>query len=64
MRILLDTYVLIWAADGNLPRKAVPYFEDKANTLVFSPAGIWEIVIKIKFWCNILAQLFLLDNNS
>ena len=46
MRILLDTHVLIWAADGKLPRKAVPYFEDKANMLVFSPASIWEIVIK------------------
>jgi len=46
MRILLDTHLLIWAATGNLPSKAIHYIDDKANTLLFSSASIWEITIK------------------
>ena len=46
MKILLDTHLLIWAAAGKLPHKAIPYFNDMANVLVFSSASIWEIVIK------------------
>jgi PIN domain nuclease of toxin-antitoxin system len=46
MRILLDTHLLLWAAAGELPPEAVRYIEDRANTLLFSPASIWEIVIK------------------
>ena len=46
MRILLDTHLLIWAAMGNLPSKAIHYIDDKANTLLFSSASIWEITIK------------------
>lgn len=46
MKMLLDTHVLIWAAAGKLPSKALPYFENEANALLFSSASIWETVIK------------------
>jgi len=46
MKLLLDTHILIWAALGALPKDAVPYISDMANTLLFSPASIWEVVIK------------------
>lgn len=46
MKILLDTHILIWAAVGTLPKEAVPYIAKPGNTLFFSVANIWEIVIK------------------
>jgi PIN domain nuclease of toxin-antitoxin system len=46
MKILLDTQLLIFAAEGNVPPKAIHYIENKANTLLFSSASIWEITIK------------------
>ncbi|MCL2071062.1 MAG: type II toxin-antitoxin system VapC family toxin [Oscillospiraceae bacterium] len=46
MKILLDTHLLLWAALGDLPPKAVSYMEDKTNILLFSSASIWEVVIK------------------
>ena len=46
MKILLDTNILLWAAVGELPPDAARYIEDSANTLLFSPASLWEIVIK------------------
>ena len=46
MKVLLDTHLLIWAACGNLPSKAIPYIDDKANGLLFSSASIWEVAIK------------------
>ena len=46
MKLLLDTHILLWAAAGELPSEAARYIEDMANTLLFSPASIWEIVIK------------------
>jgi Uncharacterized protein conserved in bacteria len=46
MNYLLDTHVLLWAAAGTLPPKAAQYFEDESNTLFFSPASLWEVVIK------------------
>jgi PIN domain nuclease of toxin-antitoxin system len=46
MKILLDTHIFVWAANGKLPPKAAPYVLDAANTLMFSSAGIWELVIK------------------
>jgi PIN domain nuclease of toxin-antitoxin system len=46
MKILLDTHILLWAAEGELPHSAAHYIEDEANTLLFSPASLWEIVIK------------------
>ena len=46
MKILLDTNLLIWAAADELPSEAIPYIEDEKNTLLFSSASIWEVVIK------------------
>ena len=46
MRILLDTHLLIWSALDRLPAAAARFFEDKANTLLFSPVSVWEVAIK------------------
>ena len=46
MKILIDTHILLWAAADELPPEAARYVEDTANTLLFSPASIWEVVIK------------------
>jgi len=46
MKLLLDTHVLIWIALDKLPPSAVPYIHDESNQLFFSPASIWEIIIK------------------
>lgn len=48
MKFLLDTHVLLWAA--GLPEKlsaeALRLLKDTDNTLFFSAASLWEIVIK------------------
>jgi PIN domain nuclease of toxin-antitoxin system len=49
MRILIDTHILLWAAADELPLGAARYIEDMANTLLFSPASIWEVVVKHSF---------------
>lgn len=48
MKLLLDTHLLIWVAadDKNLSQEARTAIEDLDNTLYFSVASIWEIVIK------------------
>ncbi|MDR3288784.1 MAG: type II toxin-antitoxin system VapC family toxin [Peptococcaceae bacterium] len=46
MKLLLDTHILLWAAADSLPPSAERYFTDPANELYFSPASIWEVVIK------------------
>lgn len=48
MKLLLDTHLLIWAGldDEALPREARTVIEDLGNTLFFSVASVWEIVIK------------------
>ena len=46
MKLLLDTQILLWAASGELPPDASRYIEDASNTLLFSTASIWEVVIK------------------
>ena len=46
MKLLLDTHILLWAAAGTLPKKAAALIKNEANTLLFSAASIWEIVIK------------------
>ena len=46
MKCLIDTHLLLWAAADKLPKKAIPYFSDKENILLFSSASIWEIIIK------------------
>lgn len=48
MNLLLDTHVLLWAAGGSrkLPAKSRKILLDDRNNLFFSPANLWEIVIK------------------
>jgi PIN domain nuclease of toxin-antitoxin system len=46
VKILLDTRILLWAAADELPAAAEPYIADTSNTLLFSPASLWEIVVK------------------
>jgi len=46
MRLLIDTHILLWAAADELPPEAARYIQNMDNTLLFSPASIWEVVIK------------------
>ena len=48
MKLLLDTHILLWAAGApaKLPKKARKLLVDESNTLLFSAASLWEIVIK------------------
>lgn len=48
MKLLLDTHLLLWAAGGSdrMPAEAVELVNDLANELFFSPASLWEVVIK------------------
>jgi PIN domain nuclease of toxin-antitoxin system len=48
MKLLLDTHLLLWAAQGleSLPEGARPLMSDPDNELFFSVASLWEIVIK------------------
>jgi PIN domain nuclease of toxin-antitoxin system len=46
VKLLIDTHLLLWAAADRLPKKAIPYFSDKENILLFSSASIWEIILK------------------
>lgn len=48
MKLLLDTHILLWAASEpqKLPVKIRQLIEDEENTLFFSAASIWEIVMK------------------
>jgi len=46
MRLLIDTHLLLWSASGELPPEAARYILNMENTLLFSPASIWEVIIK------------------
>lgn len=48
MRLLLDTHLLIWVAEGSarLPASVRTSIEDPDHTPVFSIASLWEIAIK------------------
>ena len=48
MKLLLDTHLLLWAADGkrNLSKMARTLIADPENELLFSAANLWEIAIK------------------
>lgn len=46
MKLLLDTHILLWCAGDMLSAKIAPYILNPANILCFSPASIWEVVIK------------------
>ncbi len=49
MKLLLDTHVLLWAAGEpeKLSAKTRSLLTSPENTLLFSAASIWEIVIKL-----------------
>ena len=48
MKVLLDTHLLLWAAGQpqRLPRQTRTLIDDPRTELFFSPASLWEIVIK------------------
>ena len=48
MRFLLDTHVLLRAAEGpdRLPPEALDLIENPATELVYSAVSIWEVAIK------------------
>ena len=48
MKLLLDTHLLLWAADGSirLPAQVRALLDDERNEPVFSAASMWEIAIK------------------
>lgn len=48
MKLLLDTHLLLWAAQGveHLPLDARAVMSEPENELIFSVASLWEIVIK------------------
>ena len=48
MRLLLDTHILLWALiePGRLGPDARDQIEDRANTVLFSAASVWEMSIK------------------
>lgn len=48
VKLLLDTHILLWAANepDMLPAEAHELIADEDSQLFFSPASIWEIVIK------------------
>ena len=48
MKLLLDTHLLLWAANEpkRLPKSARVLIEDLENDLLFSAASMWEITIK------------------
>ena len=49
MKLLLDTQLLLWAAEvpERLSAKARKLLNDPCNELLFSAASLWEIAIKI-----------------
>lgn len=48
MKLLIDTHLLLWAAEGfeRLPTRAQTLMSVPENELFFSAASLWEIVIK------------------
>ena len=48
MKLLLDTHLLLWAAEDSprLPRAARKLVNDPASELFFSAASLWEVAIK------------------
>lgn len=48
MRLLLDTHLLLWAAEGSerLSRAARTLLNDSQNVLMFSAVSLWEVAIK------------------
>jgi PIN domain nuclease of toxin-antitoxin system len=48
VKLLLDTHLLIWAADNieRVPPNARALMADEENELLFSAVSIWEVAIK------------------
>lgn len=48
MKLLLDTHLLLWAAENapRMPEAARELIADQGNELYFSAASLWEIAIK------------------
>lgn len=48
MNLLLDTHIALWALsdDPKLPLKARSLIADRANTIFYSVASMWEVAIK------------------
>jgi PIN domain nuclease of toxin-antitoxin system len=48
MKLLLDTHLLLWAANEpkRLPKAARTLIENLENEVLFSAASLWEIAIK------------------
>ena len=48
MKLLLDTHILLWAANEpeRLSAQATTLLEDPDNELLFSAASLWEVSIK------------------
>ena len=48
MRLLPDTHLLVWLADGSseLSAAALALVSDPENDVVFSVASLWEVAIK------------------
>lgn len=48
MKVLLDTHLLLWAANEpeRIPRAALSLINSSENELLFSAASLWEVVIK------------------
>lgn len=48
MRLLLDTQILLRAAEGadQLPREALRLIESPSTELVYSAVSVWEVAIK------------------
>ena len=48
MKLLLDTHLLLWAAENapRMPEAARELIVDPGNELYFSAASLWEIAIK------------------
>jgi PIN domain nuclease of toxin-antitoxin system len=59
VKLLLDTHLLLWAANApkRLPRAARALIEDPENELLFSAASLWEIAIK----CSLGREDFRVD---
>ena len=51
---MLDTHLLLWTASASkkMSRKASRLIENRDNRLYFSPASIWEVVIKNRLGCK------------
>lgn len=48
MKLLLDTHLLLWAAEGSrkLSSRARKLLSDRDNDLIFSVVSLWEVSIK------------------